>query len=226
MAGCETLAGSVRGPRATTVRRRRPRPVVGHRHHPAKHQQRLGAMRRSDRRARRRWVGWSNADHRRAEIVVDALHMARWQGKPVGTKVDSDRVTQYTSWPFGRRLRQAGLMGSMGKSPASTTTPSWNPSSAPCTSSSLGAARGPPEPNSPARSSNGSGPGTTPAGATPASDTDPDGVRRPSHDRPTRGVITTPEPSRKVRTGHTAPAHAKKGWSSLRTTTPFLVVNS
>lgn len=63
----------------------------------------------------RRCVGWSIADHLRTELVIDALDMARWQRKPLGTTVHSDRGTQYTSWLFGQRLRQAGLMGSMGK---------------------------------------------------------------------------------------------------------------
>jgi putative transposase len=64
----------------------------------------------------RRAVGWSIADHLRAELVVDALDMARWRRKPApaGTVVHSDRGTQYTSWLFGHRLRQAGLLGSMG----------------------------------------------------------------------------------------------------------------
>ena len=51
----------------------------------------------------------------RTELVVDALDMARWQRKPAGTVVHSDRGTQYTSWLFGTRMREAGLMGSMGK---------------------------------------------------------------------------------------------------------------
>ena len=62
----------------------------------------------------RRAVGWSIADHLRAELVVDALDMARWRRKPHGTVVHSDRGTQYTSWIFGHRLREAGLLGSMG----------------------------------------------------------------------------------------------------------------
>ena len=41
--------------------------------------------------------------------------MARLRRKPVGTILHSDRGTQYTSWLFGNRLREAGLMGSMGK---------------------------------------------------------------------------------------------------------------
>jgi transposase InsO family protein len=61
-------------------------------------------------------VGWSIGDHLRSELVVDALEMARWQRKPApGTIVHSDRGAQYTSWIFGHRLREAGLLGSMGK---------------------------------------------------------------------------------------------------------------
>ncbi len=63
----------------------------------------------------RRVVGWSIADHLRTELVVDALDMARWRRKPDATIVHSDRGTQYTSWLFGNRLREAGLLGSMGK---------------------------------------------------------------------------------------------------------------
>jgi len=63
----------------------------------------------------RRVVGWSIADHLRTELVVDALDMARWRRRPAGTIVHSDRGTQYTSWLFGHRLREAGLIGSMGK---------------------------------------------------------------------------------------------------------------
>lgn len=64
----------------------------------------------------RRAVGWSIADHLRTELVVDALDMARWRRHPAEgqTVVHSDRGAQYTSWLFGHRLRQAGLMGSMG----------------------------------------------------------------------------------------------------------------
>lgn len=64
----------------------------------------------------RRVVGWAIADHIRAELVVDALDMARWRRKPEpGTVVHSDRGFQYTSWVFGHRFRQAGLLGSMGR---------------------------------------------------------------------------------------------------------------
>jgi putative transposase len=64
----------------------------------------------------RRIVGWSIADHLRAELVCDALDMARWRRRPPRgqTIMHSDHGCQYTSWAFGRRLREAGLLGSMG----------------------------------------------------------------------------------------------------------------
>ena len=64
----------------------------------------------------RRVVGWSIADHVRAELVVDAVQMAIWRRRPPEgqTVAHSDQGSQYTSWAFGRRLRTAGLLGSMG----------------------------------------------------------------------------------------------------------------
>lgn len=61
-------------------------------------------------------VGWSIADHMRSDLVVDALQMAIWRRRPgTGTIVHADRGSQYTSWVFGHRLRDAGLLGSMGR---------------------------------------------------------------------------------------------------------------
>jgi putative transposase len=64
----------------------------------------------------RRAVGWSIADHIRSELVVDAVQMALWRRQPPEgqTVAHSDHGSQYTSWAFGRRLRAAGLLGSMG----------------------------------------------------------------------------------------------------------------
>ncbi len=64
----------------------------------------------------RQVIGYSIADHLRAELVVDALEMSCWRAKPTDGQTihHSDHGTQYTSWAFGQRLRQAGLMGSMG----------------------------------------------------------------------------------------------------------------
>jgi putative transposase len=61
-------------------------------------------------------IGWSIADHIRSELVVDALQMAIWRRRPVKGKTicHTDHGSQYTSWAFGRRLRAAGLLGSMG----------------------------------------------------------------------------------------------------------------
>ena len=42
--------------------------------------------------------------------------MAIWRRRPeAGTIVHADRGSQYTSWVFGHRLRNAGLLGSMGR---------------------------------------------------------------------------------------------------------------
>lgn len=61
-------------------------------------------------------VGWSIADRATSDLVTDALEMARWQRRPpAGTVAHADRGPQYTSWIFGHRLRQAGLLGSMGR---------------------------------------------------------------------------------------------------------------
>jgi putative transposase len=64
----------------------------------------------------RRVVGWSLADHLRAELVCDALDMATWRRKPKPGQTihHADHGCQYTSWLFGQRLRRAGLLGSMG----------------------------------------------------------------------------------------------------------------
>jgi putative transposase len=64
----------------------------------------------------RRVVGWSIADHMRAELVADAVQMATWRRQPPKDQViaHSDHGGAYTSWLFGNRLRTAGLLGSMG----------------------------------------------------------------------------------------------------------------
>ena len=63
----------------------------------------------------RRVVGWSMADHLRTELVLDALNMAVAHRRPgPGVVHHSDHGCQYTSLAFGRRLRETGLVGSMG----------------------------------------------------------------------------------------------------------------
>jgi putative transposase len=63
----------------------------------------------------RRVVGWAMADHVRAELVVEALEMAVFTRTPgPGVVHHSDQGCQYTSLAFGRALRAAGVIGSMG----------------------------------------------------------------------------------------------------------------
>jgi putative transposase len=63
----------------------------------------------------RRIVGWSMADHMRAELVVDALEMALHRRRPApGLIHHSDRGSQFVSLGFGQRARDAGIAISMG----------------------------------------------------------------------------------------------------------------
>lgn len=63
----------------------------------------------------RRIVGWQMAPHLRTELVADALEMAIARRRPgPGLVHHSDQGTQFTSLAFGRRLREAGIVPSMG----------------------------------------------------------------------------------------------------------------
>jgi putative transposase len=63
----------------------------------------------------RRVVGWSIADHLRAELVVDALEMAVARRRPdPGLVYHSDQGSQYVSLALGQRCRQLGIERSMG----------------------------------------------------------------------------------------------------------------
>jgi putative transposase len=60
-------------------------------------------------------VGWSMADHMRAELVVDALQMAIARRRPApGLIHHSDQGSQYVSLGFGQAARDAGIAVSMG----------------------------------------------------------------------------------------------------------------
>jgi putative transposase len=60
-------------------------------------------------------VGWSVADHMRAELVVDALEMGIWRRRPEpGLIHHSDQGGQYVSLGFGQKARDAGIAISMG----------------------------------------------------------------------------------------------------------------
>ncbi len=63
----------------------------------------------------RRVVGWSMANHLKTDLVLDALNMAIYNRRPApGLIHHSDRGSQYTSVEFGSRLKEAGLLPSMG----------------------------------------------------------------------------------------------------------------
>jgi putative transposase len=64
----------------------------------------------------RKIIGWSMDKRQDTNLVVNALAMAvtRRQPEADSTILHSDHGTQYTSWAFGKRLRGAGLLGSMG----------------------------------------------------------------------------------------------------------------
>jgi putative transposase len=63
----------------------------------------------------RRVVGWAMDNHLRTELVLDAFNMAMWNRRPdEGLVHHSDHGCQYTSLAFGRRLREARIVGSMG----------------------------------------------------------------------------------------------------------------
>jgi putative transposase len=60
-------------------------------------------------------VGWSMADHMRAELVVDALQMGIARRRPAAGLVHhSDQGSQYVSLTFGQKARDAGVAVSMG----------------------------------------------------------------------------------------------------------------
>jgi putative transposase len=63
----------------------------------------------------RRIVGWSMANNLKTELVLDALNMAIYNRRPQpGLIHHSDRGSQYTSVEFGSRLKEEGILPSMG----------------------------------------------------------------------------------------------------------------
>ncbi|TDC57544.1 IS3 family transposase, partial [Actinomadura sp. GC306] len=64
----------------------------------------------------RRIIGHSIDIRQTTKLVVDAMAAAVARRKPAkdATILHSDHGTQFTSWTFGKRLRDAGLLGSMG----------------------------------------------------------------------------------------------------------------
>jgi transposase InsO family protein len=62
----------------------------------------------------RKVVGWSIDSTQTSMLVTNALSMAISNRQPAATIVHSDHGTQYTSWVFTNRLRECGLVPSMG----------------------------------------------------------------------------------------------------------------
>ena len=62
----------------------------------------------------RRVVGWCMREDLTTRLVLDALEMALHNRRPIGVVHHSDRGSQYTSFAFGRRCRDAGIAPSMG----------------------------------------------------------------------------------------------------------------
>jgi putative transposase len=72
-----------------------------------------------------RITGWSMDKRQDTALVVGALALAVTRRQPDGdsTVLHSDHGSQYTSWAFGKRVRDAGLLGSMGTIGDATTMP-------------------------------------------------------------------------------------------------------
>ena len=63
----------------------------------------------------RRIVGWAMSESLATDVVLNALDMAVWNRRPgSGVVHHSDQGCQYTSFAFGRRCREAGVVPSMG----------------------------------------------------------------------------------------------------------------
>jgi putative transposase len=62
----------------------------------------------------RRIVGWTMANHLRAELMLNAMAMAVGQRRPKNVIHHSDQGSQYTSAAFAKRCGEAGVRPSMG----------------------------------------------------------------------------------------------------------------
>src|SRR6266478_2407818 len=62
----------------------------------------------------RKVVGWAMETHLRTELMLAAIDMAITMRRPQQVIHHSDHGCQYTSYAFGKRCREAGVMPSMG----------------------------------------------------------------------------------------------------------------
>ncbi len=115
----------------------------------------------------RRIVGWSMADHMRAELVTDALQMALAQRRPEpGLIWHSDQGSQFVSLAFGQQARAAGIAQSMGSKGDCFDNAVAESFFATSRRSSSTAAPGPPRPSCGPRSSSTSRSSSTAAAGT------------------------------------------------------------
>jgi transposase InsO family protein len=147
----------------------------------------------------RRIVGGSIADHIRSELVVDALQMARWNRQPKpGTILHSDRGAVYTSWIFDHRLREAGLLGSMGRVASSVDNTMMESFRSTMQRELLDRQQWATRDDPPRRSSNGSKASTTPSADTPASTDTPRFSSEPGRHRCHRLTVGDHRPHRLI----------------------------
>jgi transposase InsO family protein len=62
----------------------------------------------------RKIVGWAMATHLKTELVLAAINMALAQRRPEGVMHHSDRGCRYTSFAFGKRCLEMGVVRSVG----------------------------------------------------------------------------------------------------------------
>jgi putative transposase len=62
----------------------------------------------------RKVVGWAMENHLRTELVLAAINRALAQRRPEGVIHHSDRGCQYTSFAFGKRCQEMGVVPSVG----------------------------------------------------------------------------------------------------------------
>ena len=62
----------------------------------------------------RKVIGWAMENHLKTELVLAAIDMALAQRRPEGVIHHSDHGCQYTSYAFGKRCREMGVVPSVG----------------------------------------------------------------------------------------------------------------
>jgi putative transposase len=135
----------------------------------------------------RRIVGWSMADHMRAELVLDALQMALHRRNPgPGLVHHSDQGSQFVSLAFGQKARDAGIAVSMGSKGCAYDNAVAESSSPRSRRSSCIAAHGQHAVSSSARSSS-----SSKASTTPPADTRPSATSHPPSSRPSTSQPST-----------------------------------